>query len=279
MSAILTIVHLTLYEARRKKILAAALMGGAAFLTVFGVGVFFGVREIARSGDPFIAQQAVLTLLTLAGLYAGNFLAVLLAVLLPVDALSGEIDSGVMQTLASKPVRRSEILIGKWLGYGIIAIGYLCLLFFGVLAIIWVAAGRVPVHPSAGLGLMLLQVWLLVTVTIAGGTRLGTVANGIFALGYFGLGFISGLVEQIGALAGIQSAKNVGIAVSLLSPTDALWRMAAYHLQPPLVRQIMQGPPMLAIVSVPNGLMAAWAAGLLLLILVWAIRSFRRRTL
>jgi ABC-type transport system involved in multi-copper enzyme maturation permease subunit len=218
-------------------------------------------------------------MLTLAGLYAGNFLAVLLAVLLPVDALSGEIDSGVMQTLASKPIRRSDILLGKWLGYGLIAVGYLGLLFFGVLTIVWVTAGHVPVHPARGLGLMLLQVALLVTVTIAGGTRLGTVANGIFALGYFGLGFISGLVEQVGALAGIQSAKNVGIAVSLLSPTDALWRMAAYHLQPPIVRQVMEGPPMLAIISVPNALMAVWAIALLVAVLVWAMRSFARRTL
>jgi ABC-type transport system involved in multi-copper enzyme maturation permease subunit len=279
MSAVFTIVHLTLYEARRRKILAAGVIGGAAFLVVFGVGVFFGVAELRTSGEPFIAQQALLTMLTLAGLYAGNFLAVLLAVLLPVDALSGEIDSGVMQTLASKPIRRSDIVVGKWLGYGIIAVGYLGLLFFGVLAIVWMAAGHVPVHPARGLGLMLLQVALLVTVTIAGGTRLGTVANGIFALGYFGLGFISGLVEQIGALAGIQSAKSVGIAVSLLSPTDALWRMAAYHLQPPIVRQIMDGPPMLAIVSVPNALMAVWAAALLVVILAWAIRSFARRTL
>jgi ABC-type transport system involved in multi-copper enzyme maturation permease subunit len=184
-----------------------------------------------------------------------------------------------MQTLASKPIRRSDIVLGKWLGYGIIAIGYLALLFFGVLAIVWIAAGHVPVHPARGLALMVLEVTLLVTLTIAGGTRLGTVANGIFALGYFGLGFVSGLVEQIGALAGLQSAKNVGIAVSLLSPTDALWRMAAYHLQPPVVRDIMEGPPMLAVVSVPNGLMAAWAAALLVGLLAWAIRSFARRTL
>jgi ABC-type transport system involved in multi-copper enzyme maturation permease subunit len=279
MAAILTIVHLTLYEARRRRILAAGIIGGVAFLVVFGVGVFFGAAEIRRNGEPFLAQQAVLTLLTLAGLYASNFLAVLLAVLLPVDALSGEIDSGVMQTLASKPIRRSDILLGKWLGYSLIAVGYLALLCFGVLAIVWVAVGHMPVRPAGGLGLMVLEVVLLVTVTIAGGTRLGTVANGILALGYFGLGFISGLVEQIGALAGIQSAKTIGIAVSLLCPTDALWRMAAYHLQPPIMRQVMDGPPMLAIVSVPNALMAIWAAALLGLILLWAVRSFARRAL
>jgi len=278
MSAILTIVHLTLYEARRRKILNAALIGGAAFLVVFGAAVFFANAEIIRNGNTFLERQGILMLLTLAGLYASNFLAVLLAVLLPVDALSGEIDSGVMQTLAVKPIRRADILLGKWLGYLIIASAYLALLFFGVLAIVGVIGGHVAVHPARGLGLMLLELALLVTITIAGGTRLGTVANGVWALGFYGLGFIGGWVEQIGALAGVRSAKNIGIAVSLLSPGDALWRMAIFHLQPPIVRQ-MFGETAFAVASVPNALMVAWAAAFLAATLAWAVRSFGRRTL
>ena len=278
MYAILTIAHLTLYEARRRKILAAGVIGGAAFLLVFGAGVFFANAELTRNGNTFLERQAVFLLLTMAGLYAGNFLAALLAVLLPVDALSGEIDSGVMQTLAVKPVRRADIVLGKWIGYTIIAAGYLALLFFGVLFVVRVIAGHVPVHPARGLGLMLLEVALLVTVTIAGGTRLGTVANGVLALGFYGLGFIGGWVEQIGALAGIQSAKTMGIAVSLLSPADALWRMASYHLQPPLVRQMI-GEVAFAVASVPNALMVAWATAYLCVTLAWALRSFARRTL
>jgi len=61
---------------------------------------------------------------TLAGLYAVNFLVIALAVMLPVDTLSGEIASGVMQTLASKPVRRAEIVIGKWLVYWVLLAAY-----------------------------------------------------------------------------------------------------------------------------------------------------------
>jgi len=278
MSAILTIVHLTLYEALRRKILAAGLIGGAAFLLVFGAAVFFANAELARNGNTFLERQGILMLLTLAGLYASNFLAVLLAVLLPVDALSGEIDSGVMQTLAVKPIRRADIVLGKWLGYLIIASAYLGLLFFGVLAVVGLVGGHVAVHPARGLGLMLLEVALLVTVTIAGGTRLGTVANGVLALGFYGLGFIGGWIEQIGALAGIRSAKSIGIAVSLLSPADALWRMAMFHLQPPIVRQMLGQTPF-AVSSVPNALMVVWAAAFLVVTLAWGVRSFARRTL
>ena len=115
----MTIAHLTLYEARRRRIVTGrACVCGRAFLAVFGAGLFFIDREqlqerrAARS-----ARQATMSVLTLAGLYAANFLSVLLAVLLPVDTLSGEIDSGVMQTLASKPIRRADIVLGKWLGH------------------------------------------------------------------------------------------------------------------------------------------------------------------
>ena len=87
--------------------------GRRRFLLVFGTAVFFADAELARNGNTFLEHQAVLMLLTLAGLYAGNFLGALLAVLLPVDALSGEIDSGVMQTLAVKPIRRAESCSGN----------------------------------------------------------------------------------------------------------------------------------------------------------------------
>ena len=51
------------------------------------------------------ASALQLQFFTLAGLYVANFLTIAAAVLLPVDTLSGEIASGVMQTLASKPIR------------------------------------------------------------------------------------------------------------------------------------------------------------------------------
>src|SRR5262245_38332218 len=128
MQAKLTIAHLTLVDARRRRIVTAALLCAGAFLVVFTTALFFVRQDVGARGVTFIERQAVFMSLALAGLYATNFLSVLFAVLLPVDALSGEIDSGVMQTIAVKPVNRSDILIGKWLGHGLIAITYLLIL-------------------------------------------------------------------------------------------------------------------------------------------------------
>ena len=274
---VLTIAHLTLHEARRKRIVLAALLCGVAFITVFAIAMYYADAEMRRLNRPFLTRQMNLVVLTIAGLFATNFLTVLFAVLLPVDALSGEIDSGVMQTLASKPIRRADIVLGKWLGHSLIVAAYLGLLAAGVLLAGRLIAGYTQYQAGRALALMLLEALLLVTVSIAGGTRLSTVTNGIAALGFYGVAFIGGWVEQIGGFLGLRSARTIGVVVSLISPPDALWRLATYELQPPFVRSI--GAFVFQTSSVPTPLMVWWAGGFLMLTLAWAVRSFARRPL
>jgi len=277
MTDILTIAHLTLFEARRKRIVAAALLCGAAFLTVFAIGVVAVFNDFGRRPVTFLERQTTIYMLTAAGLYAVNFLSVLFAVLLPVDAISGEIDSGVMQTIASKAIRRSDIVLGKWLGHWLVVAIYLLILCAGVLLTGRLVAGHVQQNAIPAFGLMLLEMTLLMTVSVAGGTRLSTVTNGIAALGFYGVAFIGGWVEQIGGIAGIRSARLLGIVVSLISPPDVLWRLGAYLLQPRILRDI-GGTPFTAS-TVPSPLMVWWAAGFTLAVLIVAVRSFKTRQL
>ena len=278
-SALWIVAHLTLAEARRRRIATAAVLCGAAFLAVFTAGVFFAYNEMMRvnQNHSFLERQAFLTMLTMAGLYAANFLSVLFAVLLPVDTLSGEIESGVMQTLASKPVRRAEILAGKWLGHGLMIAAYVLMLSGGVVLVVRLIGGLAPPNLERALPLMLLEVILLMTVSIAGGTRLSTVTNGVMALGLYGVAFVGGWLEQVGAFGGIQSLKTVGVVASLFNPADAMWRLASYHLQPQIVRDV--APLIFSVASVPATLMVCWAGGFVVLTLAWAMRSFNRRAL
>jgi Cu-processing system permease protein len=274
----LTIAHLTLVDATRRRIVAAALLVGLAFLAIYGTGIFFVARTMERQNATFLNRQVTLALLTVAGCYAANFLSALFALLLPVDALSGEIDSGVIQTIAAKPVSRAQIVIGKWLGFGVVVGGYALLITGGVFVAARLMAGYVPTEVVRILLLMLLEVALLLTISIAGGTRFGTVTNGVVACGVFGLGLMGGWVEQIGALARIESARNFGIAISLITPADSLWRLGSYYLQPQIVRDL-SGPSPFAAFSVPNALMVWWAAGMTLALLALAIHQFSRRAL
>src|SRR6185503_6936584 len=121
--------------AARRRVLVAALVCGVAFLVLFAIGFHFATKEMSSEGTDVARRMIFMTFMTLAGLYATNFLTIMTAVLLPIDTLSGEIASGVMQTVASKPIRRSDIVVGKWLGYAVIVLGYLTLMAGGVILI------------------------------------------------------------------------------------------------------------------------------------------------
>src|SRR5262245_55957284 len=132
--AILTIAHLTFAEARRRRILSAALALGGAFVAVFALGLHPLARNALAPGNP--ADRAMLMFLpVLLALYASNFLVVMTSVLVTVDTLAGEIGSGVIEALCTKPVPRSAVALGKWLGCWLILATYALLLCGGVLLV------------------------------------------------------------------------------------------------------------------------------------------------
>lgn len=274
----LVITRLTLREAARRKILLAALIAGGAFLVLYGVGLYFVVRDIgANATMTLIERRVTVNILTLAGLFAANFLTVMMAVLLPVDTLSGEISSGVIQTLAVRPIRRRDIILGKWFGFWIVMGAYLLLLAGGVLAVTAALAHFTPPRIERGLPLMLLEGTVLLTISIAGGARLSTVTNGILAFGLFGFAFIGNLVEQIGAMASNDAARQVGTVASLIMPSEALWQLAASQMQPAILRDLGRSP--FSPVSIPSVAMIWWAAGYVGLALALGVRWFGRRPL
>jgi ABC-2 type transport system permease protein len=278
MSALLAIAGNTLREAVRKRVLLAALLFGTAFLALFAIGITSVQRDILRHAPMSLVQRRLfLNFVFMAGLYAVNFLTVMTAAFMPVDTLSGEIASGVMQTVAAKPVRRSTIVLGKWLAYWLVVAAYLALLSGGAVVIVRALTGFVPPHVELGLPLMLLEATVVLTLSIAGGTRLSTTANGVAIFGLYGLAFLGSWFEQIGTLMNNRSASTLGTITSLLMPSEALWQRAAWFMQPPIMRDLHLTP--FSPASLPSEAMVWWAAGYVVLTLALALRWFRRRPL
>jgi ABC-type transport system involved in multi-copper enzyme maturation permease subunit len=275
-NGLLTIAHLTLHEALRRRILLAALIAGGAFLLLYGVGLFAMVKDMG-SRTTLLERRIALNMLTLAGLFAANLLVTLMAVLLPVDTLSGEIGSGVMQTMAVRPIRRRDIVLGKWLGHWVVMAGYLALLFGGVLALSAAIGRFTPSRIESSLPLVLLEATVYLTISIAGGARLGTITNGMLAFGLFGLAFIANWVEQIGTGLGNTAAQEIGTIASLLVPSEALWQMAASQMQPAILRELGDSP--FSPFSVASPAMIWWAAGYIVVVLAIGVRTFGRRPL
>jgi len=278
LGGLIAIVRLTLLEALRRRVFTAALIAGGAFLCLYGIGLHFIVREQLSSATmTLIERRVTLNMLTLAGLFASNFLMIMMAVLLPVDTLSGEIASGVLQTVASRPIRRRDIVLGKWVGHWIVMTAYVALLVGGVLGVTAALTHFTPPRVERGIPLMLLEGTVLLTLSIAGGARLSTVTNGILAFGLFGLAFIGNLVEQIGTMADNAAAQQVGTIASLVMPSESLWQLAASQMQPAILRDLGDTP--FSPVSVPSVAMVWWAVGYIIVVLTLGVRWFRKRPL
>ncbi len=276
--AIGIIARLTFREAASRKILWAALWLGLAFLALYGVGAYFIQREIAREGTPLAATREIYNFLAMAGLYVVNFLVVMMTVLTSVDTLAGEIASGTMQAVATKPLRRFEIVLGKWLGFGAMLALYVALMGGGVVGVIYALTGYVVPGLLRGLGLMALEGLTLLSVCILGGTVFSTLANGVLAFGLYGLAFVGGWIEQIGSLLHNETTVNIGILSSLLMPSEALWKRAAFEMQSPLTRDLGSMTPFSS-TSVPNVIMILYAAIYVAVMLALALRQFSRRDL
>jgi ABC-type transport system involved in multi-copper enzyme maturation permease subunit len=270
------VAGLTFAEARRRRILAAALLLGGAFVVLFGVGLHFMARDIRVHASP--AQQGVfINLIALTALYAASFLIGMTSVLVTIDTLAGEVGSGAIETLCTKPVPRSAVVLGKWLGSWLILALYALVLCGGVLVVGRLVGGQSPPNAARGVALILLEGTVLLTLALAGGTRLSGLANGVTVFGLYGLAFIGGWMEQIGTMVGSATARYIGIATSLLVPSESLWQLASYHMQPAIGRDVQVGPFVTA--SVPSPAMVVWAIGYVVVVLLVAVRLFRTRDL
>ena len=283
MGTIGTIMRLTIRETQRRRILWVALLMGIAFLALYGLGFHYIFAELEAEiergrgpGARFLPVIANFLLLT--GLYVIHFLVIVLAALLSAGTLSGEIESHTMETLLTKPLGRWQVVLGKWLGYLLLIAIYLLLLAGGVILITYVRSGLRAQNIVPGLTLMLLGALSMLSLSILGGTRLSTLANGAAAFMFYSLAFVGGWVEQIGALLRNNTAVDLGIVSSLLMPADALWKKASLLFQPQMQFDLdMAGP--FVVMSEPSDLMTLYAVGYVLVLLFLALWSFSRRDL
>jgi Cu-processing system permease protein len=271
------ITRLTFHEARRRKLLWLGLAMGLTFIALFSTGFYFAYSDFTRSMDRMTGREFTMfssTFLTV-GLYVVNFLVVMVTVLTAVGTISSEIANNTIHAIAAKPIRRWEIVLGKWLGHAAMMTLYTAMLALGVMIPIFVITGYLPPNPLGGLLTLILESLTVLSVTLLGGTILGTLANGVLCFMLYGVAFVGGWVEQIGTLFNSQTARDIGIAASLLMPSEALWRYAATLMQPATLFGLQISP--FSVTSQPSPAFVVYAAIYTLALLGLAMWVFSRR--
>lgn len=273
---IMLMAGITFREAARRKILWIAAIAGIAFLALFGAGLHAMLRSMSATLSPVSRHEAVGMMLMMS-LYAGSMMTSLMAALTSCDTLSGEIVSGTIHAIATKPVRRWALVLGKWTGFVVLLGTYILFIEGGSILTVWIESRYLPPHAASVLGLIWLQAILLLGVTMACSTRLSALTSGACTVGLYGLAFIGGWIEQFGALRHVRGCVDLGIVASLVMPSDALWRRAAFRMQPPLLGAMGIGP--FSSATVPSLIMILYAGIYSLAALLLAQVLFERRDL
>lgn len=278
MRNIWTIARMTFRETIRKRIVLTGATLGEAFFIAFTVGFrIIYVDIITDASIPRVVVTEMTNTLLLAGLYAVAFLSIAMGALLGADTLAGEIASGTIQTLVSKPARRLEVVLGKWLGFAVLLFFYSLLMSGGTILSVWLQSRYTPPNMLKGLSLIYLESLLIMTIALFCSSFLSGLASGGTVFGLWGLAFIGGWVEQIGAMVKNEAAVQVGIVISLIIPSEALWRRASFEMQSPMPVGMVSSP--FVTISIPSPLMVAYAGIYLILVLLYVVSVFQRRDL
>lgn len=277
MKPISIIAAMTFREAARKRVLWMALAAGIAFLALFGFALHLQMETmIERHASRFVQSQASNTFL-MVGMYAVDSLVVVMTILASVDTLSGEIGSGSIQAIATKPIRRSELLLGKFAGFVCMLTLYISLMVGGIALLSLAITGFGVRHFLQGFLLICLESVLLLCVSLCFGTFLSTLTNGVLLLSMHGLAFVGAWIEQAGALTKTPKAVAAGVLASVIMPSESLWRRAVFEMQSPLVTGTNISP--FSGASVPSALMIGYAAVFAFCFLSFALYRFNRRDL
>jgi ABC-type transport system involved in multi-copper enzyme maturation permease subunit len=281
----LVVARLTVQEASRRRLLLALVI-----MTLLVVGFsawgFNKITTVTRSdGTVLPAQQVTLItsqlLIVVTFVYSGVL--ALSAAVVAGPLISSEVESGLLLSMLARPMRRSEVVIGKWLGLAVLVAIYAAgSALLEIAAVDW-ATGYVPPHPIELVlfvgteGLALLSLGLLLS------TRLSGITGGVIALVAWLMGWIGGVVGDIGVGLQNQAIENVGTISHLILPTDGLWRGAVYAMEPDAILVTLRAAGTIgranpfAAVDPPPIEFLAWVVVWFAIMLGLSIWSFRTR--
>jgi ABC-type transport system involved in multi-copper enzyme maturation permease subunit len=230
----LTVAGLTLREATRRRVVWALVMltvvllalSGWGFSKLIGLDTDLGTMT---SGEARLVASLLLNLI----MFGFSLIAAIGTAFLAGPTLAGEVESGQALAMLARPVRRSAVLFGKWLGLVAFGCGYVVLAGLAQILVVRAVVGYWPPHPAVGLALLGAETVVLLTLALLLSSVVSTMASGVIAVGLFGATWVAGVVGGIGGALGNEGVERVGTVSRVLLPTDGLWRGAMNAFQDP----------------------------------------------
>ena len=284
MSHTLIIARLVAREAARRRLLLALLLLTLVVILLTGWG-FSRIPTFSQGGRPLsdVAVKTVASQLLILTMFMFSFVLAMAAVFVAAPSISNDVESGIALAMLSRPISRTEYVLGKWLGHAALIAIYAGGAGAIELLVVNAVVGYLPPEPLAFLAFLVGEGLVILTLALLLSTRLSGMVGGVVSLVLFGIAWIGGIVGGIGAAFDNATIGHVGTATRLILPTDALWRGAVFTLEPAAVLAAsgQAGPaaaanPFFAASALPLAMelyTVAWIVGLLGL----SVLSFRAR--
>jgi len=274
------IAVLTMREALRRKLVAALAVLCLAMigLSAWGFDRLSHTSRLTSGEIGGAVPQAFIMFM-----FMFSFVIALSASAIASLSVSTEIDSGVLQAVVTRPVRRSDVLLGKWLGLVAVLGGYTALVTGLQVAVVFWVSGFVPPNPVAAAAFLFAEGVALLTLVLLLSTRLSALAAGVIGVALFGMAWLAGIVGTLGQAFKIPAMHTVAVVSEYLLPTDGLWHGAIYALEPSTYLALGSddqnpGDAFFA-ASAPGASYLIWAVIWFALILTLGTLSFSRREL
>jgi ABC-type transport system involved in multi-copper enzyme maturation permease subunit len=283
---VIVIARLTVHELVRRRIVWV--LAALAIISVALVG--WGLERLvtlarADGADELQVRIGVSQVLILVA-FMFSFVLAMTAAFVGAPAIGGDLETGVALAILARPLRRTDVLLGRWLGCACVVIAYTVLSGLLAIAVAVAVSGFGPPEPLLAIGFLAGQALVLLTLTLALGSVLPSIAAGAIAVVGFGLGWMAGVMAGVAAAFDVELLGQVAVVSRWILPSDGLWRGVVYGLEPPLVVLLAAGEaPRLAeanpfYASAPPPLpFVIWSVVWIALVLGLASWRFERRDL
>ena len=284
MPAALVIARITVLEASRRRLLLALVLMTALVIagTAWGFDRLWTVRPQHRPITPTEVRFLASGLLILVTFMFAAVLA-LSAVLVASPSISSDVESGLALAILSRPVRRADVVLGKWLGLGFLVVLYAAGSGVAELAVVNLTTNYLPPDPVKLIAYVAAEGIVLLSLALLLSTQLSGITGGVIALvGYF-IAWLGGIVGGIGTALQNTPLSDVGAATKIILPTDGLWRAAVYAMEPATLRAAARAAGAagaanpFSVADPPPAIFVAWSVLWVLLVLALTVWLFRRR--
>lgn len=230
----IAIARLTLVEAARRRLLWA--LAGLTLVTVavttWGVGRLVDVARGSEGIDQLQLALGVSQVLILVA-FMFSFVLAMTGAFLAAPAIAGDLESGVALAVLARPIRRADLVLGRWLGLSVVLALYAVVAgLLETMAVAW-TTGYTPPDPVGAAVHLAAEGIVLLTFALALSTRLAAIAGGAVSVVAFGLAWMLGVLGGVGVFFGVPILRTGADLANVLLPTDLLWRGTVFALEPP----------------------------------------------